>query len=125
MNGVGIYPADFPFRCPNAMEMTGTAWDYGMKPEMQYDFHDGIKQIQHVWGIHEGIIHAFKGGPPVFFSYLEVRKWVYPQTLIFHRCKDGSLIDRYREVIYEDPHVLQTNTSNVPTRPRSHLENVV
>lgn len=112
MNGVGVYPPDFPVRCPKAMKLTGIAWDFGMKPEMERDLFNARHLIQHVWGVKGGMIHAYGGDPITFTSYADVKRYVYQKTLVFHRNKDGTLIDRMREVIHEDPHLLQINPSD-------------
>lgn len=126
MNGVGIYPGDFPVRCPKAMKVTNVAWDFMMKPEMSNDVHDAGKLIQHCWGIHNGMIHAFGGEPATFKDFGDVKKYVYSPTIIFHRSKDGTLIDLLRmRLNYEDPHLLQANTANVHSRAAAHSAVVV
>ena len=97
MNGVGIYPADTPKRCPKAMACTDVAFDYVMRPEMIHDCYDASRDIQHCWGIVGGKPHATDGNAAHFSSQTDLANWLDPNAVLFHRCKDGSLIDRLRE----------------------------
>lgn len=96
MNGVGIYPPDVPTRCPRTM----ASWDSGafdttMMPEMIRDCKDASHLIAHVWGMHQGRPHPSRGSPIVFRS-LEDLRWVPPGAVLFHREKQGSLVDMLR-----------------------------
>lgn len=92
MNGVSVYPADMVNRCPKALsQWEHGAWDTAMKPEMIHDCFDASALIQHVWGFHEGKPHPYIGSAMCFNSQESLR-WLSPTAVLFHRCKDGSLI---------------------------------
>lgn len=99
MNGVGIYPKDTPTFIPNALriENQNLAWDSIMKEEMIWECHNAEPLIQHVWGIVGGDIHPVLGEAPTFDDQSKIERWLKPQAALFHRCKDGSLIDRLLE----------------------------
>ena len=95
-NGVGIYPSDTPFLIPNALATNlprHIAWDSAMKPEMIHLCHDAGHLIQHVWGIVDGNPNPRIGDSPVFDAVWKLSRWVLPSAVLFHRNKDGSLID--------------------------------
>jgi len=98
MNGVAIYPKNMAARCPRAMAATSMAWDYVLGGEMGGDNFDASSLIQHCWGIVNRMPHPTDGPPAVFFTPAEVKAWVQPQAVLFHRCKDGTLIDRLRQM---------------------------
>lgn len=100
MNGVGIYPPDTPQYIPNALnnQNQAWAWDSLMKEEMIFACHNAEPLIQHVWGIVGGEVHPILGEAPNFDSQEKVKRWLKPEAVLFHRCKDGSLIDRLREI---------------------------
>jgi hypothetical protein len=97
MNGVGIYPAETPLLAPKAMVAEWGAWDTDMRPDMIHLCHDASALIQHCWGIVNGQPHPYEGGPAEF-RRRENLGWVLPGAVLFHRCKDGSLMDRLREL---------------------------
>lgn len=94
MNGVGIYPANTPELIPTGMRATSGAWDTEMRQDMIGKCHDAGHLIQHCWGIHNGCAHPHTGDLPHFRSRDDVNKWLLPSAVLFHRCKDGSLIDQ-------------------------------
>jgi hypothetical protein len=69
-----------------------------MKDEMIWECHNAEPLIQHVWGIVNGQTHPILGEAPVFRTQNEVKSWLNPKAVLFHRCKDASLIDRLREI---------------------------
>lgn len=97
MNGVGVYPADFPARSPQSMQTIKLAWDYVMARDMLADCYDASHLIQHCWGIINDQPMPRDGPAAHFHSQREVDKWLLPTAVMFHRCKDGSLINRLRE----------------------------
>jgi hypothetical protein len=102
MNGCGIYPADTVSLIPNAMSEhlpKNLAWDSVMRDEMIDICHDASNLIQHVWGVVDGKVHPILGDAPSFTSHEQVRAWVNPDAVLFHRVKDGSLIDRLSEML--------------------------
>jgi hypothetical protein len=95
-NGTAIYPANFPRLSPNSMRCTHLAWDGVMKDETIQHTADGKPMMCHVWGIENGKALAFGGSPAHFTSWEDVMRWVDPRAMVFHRAKDGSLIDQLR-----------------------------
>ena len=96
MNGTGIYPADTPSRIPRGINATRTAWDVAMKPEMIQHCHDLSALMYHCWGVNGGRLHPYHGTAPSFW-HNDLINQIPPSAMTFHRCKDGSLIDRLRE----------------------------
>ena len=96
MNGTGIYPANTPKRIPRALSMTRTAWDVTMMVEMIHDCANLHPYWFHAWGTQEGKLHPYLGEPPVFRDSKLVSQ-IPEQSVIFHRDKSLSLIDRLRE----------------------------
>jgi len=97
MNGVGVYPANTPERIPYALNDTHTAWDAAMKREMIHDCHDCMPLIQHTWGFDEwGRAHPYKGSS-ITFKNREDFRWITPTAVVFHRNKDGTLLERLKE----------------------------
>lgn len=97
MNGTAIYPADTPKRIPYALNALHTAWDTEAKGEQCDHVKDLNGIYQHVWGVNNGHFHPFIGGPPSFPRNSPLLQDLDPKAVIFHRCKDGTLIDRLRE----------------------------
>jgi hypothetical protein len=95
-NGVMVYPWNAASRLPRAMAATGLAWDYVCFPDMQSDHATAEPYIQHVWGWHENRAHPHAGDAMRFHNQSDLR-WLKPEAALFHRAKDGSLIERLRE----------------------------
>lgn len=89
LTGVAVYP-------PNIRSYTSKMLNAHTKPFDVIDAAHILKQahltplIQHQWGSIENNI------PPTFPDF-ESLKTIMPDALVFHRCKDGSLIKRLRE----------------------------
>lgn len=96
MNGTGIYPENFPDISPKAMAAADVAWDWVMRPDT-YPLTHHSKLLQHCWGIVNDQPHPYDGPPACFLSQAQVSRWVRPDAVLFHRSKDGTLIDRLRE----------------------------
>lgn len=96
MNGVGIYPPDTPTRIPKAMLTKNLAWDAIMKPEMIKDCYDAGLLIQHCWGIWEGKMHPSAGNATKFTNGQHMDE-LLASAVVFHRCKDDSLIKELRK----------------------------
>ncbi len=94
MNGVGIYPSNTPSLIPRAMRSSNTAWDSDMRDEMINKCHNASHLIQHCWGIVNGCAHPHGGELPHFKNAQDLKRWLLPSAVLFHRCKDGSLIDQ-------------------------------
>jgi hypothetical protein len=84
-------------RCPKTMSCTNLAFDWVMRPEMIHECYDAGALIQHCWGITAGRPDPVYGEPAHFATQREVDNWLEPDAVLFHRCKNGSLIDRLRE----------------------------
>lgn len=97
MNGVGIYPANTPDLIPRAMRATHGAWDTDMREEMIDKCHDASHLIQHCWGIVSGCANPHGGDLPHFRDESDLARWLIPSAVLFHRCKDGSLIDQLQK----------------------------
>lgn len=89
MSGVAVYPAIVAEHSMDMMRAANIAWDYTGR-------HDTIGKgkahftnlIQHEYRVH--------GESPTFPTQ-ESLKVIRPETAVFHRCKDGTLIERLRE----------------------------
>jgi hypothetical protein len=110
-NGTAVYPPNFPKLCPEAMTCTDTAWDGLMKSKTIRYTHNAYYLLCHVWGIENGQARPFGGDAAHFSSWEDVERWVDLRAVLFHRSKDGSLIDQFRaklnsQLTSEDIHVL-------------------
>lgn len=101
-NGTAIYPADTVNLIPNALSENlpkQIAWDSAMKEEMIDLCHDASHLMAHCWGIVDGKPHPILGEAAVFQTHEQVKSWISNTAVLFHRCKDGSLIDRLSEML--------------------------
>lgn len=98
-NGTAIYPANIAKLSHDIMTCTGTAWDAYLKNNVKVSVYDASHLICHVWGIESGRARPFGGVSAHFSSWKDVERWVDLGAVLFHRAKDGSLIDRLREKI--------------------------
>lgn len=96
MNGVAVYPSDFPVRCPNTLKDLHTAFDHNMKFEMMHECCDAGEIIQHIWGVENGQPTMFGGTCPTFTDDRQL-SWLKKSAVVMHRCKDGSLIRMLRK----------------------------
>lgn len=97
-NGTAIYPANTPKRIPRALSLMRTAWDVTMKAEMIGDCHNLHPLLYHAWTMVDGKFHPYAGGaPPEFPRGSKLIEQIPKESVVFHRCKGGSLIDRLRE----------------------------
>lgn len=65
------------------------AWDVSMGPHLMHEAHQA-RTIQQQWGEY--------GRPPSFYKQSDLEQ-LRPDAVLFHRCKDGTLIDRLREIL--------------------------
>lgn len=85
MTGVGVYPWNLPCYSGAIMSTLGVPWDVAGKAEVIPHVNKINHLIQHVWE---------RDGAPFSFSDKADADSVLSKTaVIFHRCKDGSLID--------------------------------
>lgn len=96
MNGTAIYPANFPQISPRAMCAGGLAWDTQMTYDLVGKVHDCSRLWCHRWGMVDGQLHLTTGPAPHFSSPQAVEQWIPKGAVLFHRCKDASLIDQLR-----------------------------
>lgn len=97
MNGTGIYPWNTPQRIPKALTQLRIAWDVAMKEEMIANCHDCKNVLQHAWIMQNGRLLAYGNGvEPSFRTNLSMGM-IIPTAYVFHRCKDGTLIQRLKE----------------------------
>lgn len=97
-NGAMIYCWDAANRLPSAMKATTQAWDYLCKAEMLPHAADAEPLVQHAWGLHNGAPHPYEGNPIRFNSVDQVKAWVHPDAVVFHRSKYGDLQRLLREI---------------------------
>lgn len=82
MSGVAFYHRT-SYEVPPFASVEKTAWDVALAMLILPKFHR-TKLIQHEW-------------KPAPFATADDLKRVRPEAVIYHQCKDGSLIDRLRE----------------------------
>lgn len=81
MSGIGVYYKTW-LKVPNFACVTDTAWDVALSREIMADFHK-TKLIQHDWR-------------PASFESAKDMARIRPEAVLYHQCKDGSLIDFLR-----------------------------
>lgn len=94
MSGIGVYPWNVADHSLAMMTPGQIAWDYaGRNDTVKRGRAHFTKLIQHVYRIN--------GTTPEWptFPTLESLSQINPETAVFHRCKDESLVDRLRERI--------------------------
>lgn len=98
MNGTAIYPWDTPARCPQTFasgEIYG--FDVLMSGEVLNQIHDASNLFHHTWVEKYGQLRPHGDGEYPTFPTAESAKRVQKGAVLFHRNKDGTLIDRLRE----------------------------
>lgn len=89
LTGCAIYPPDIAKYSPGVLNPGLQAWDMvDTDSTIKHSHHTG--QFHHEWGNFKYNI------PPTFPNQASV-SLVREDAVLFHRCKDGSLIDRLRE----------------------------
>ncbi len=86
MAGVGIYPWNVCDYTTRALLCRAEPWDMVMRDETSPSTHRANHLIQHVRSEE----------PFVFENSLQIKETLSPSAVLFHRCKDGSLIDGLR-----------------------------
>jgi len=85
MTGCGIYPWDTPVTSPQIMLALQYPWDVASSRDVVPNCTQANDLIQHAWE---------RGGQPFSFADKDDAKAALNSTtVIFHRCKDGSLMD--------------------------------
>lgn len=97
-NGVAIYPPNVARYSPKALtsalevnpQRLQSPWDAACSPEVRPHLHVMNRVMQHLWSIDGDKC-------PTFPDISAMGQWLREGVCLFHRCKDGSLIDRLRE----------------------------
>lgn len=99
MNGVGVYPWNVAEMSSRAMLARAAPFDVVLK-EIETNSVTPLNHIiQHAWNVKEDgkTIWLGDGDPVSFKTQKDVDRWLNPTTVLWHRCKDGSLIRRLME----------------------------
>lgn len=99
MNGVGVYPADVGKFSRNAMLSLNAPWDVAMAGQMLGHLYPANELFQHCWTL-DGAGNCCNNGSivPTFKSWADVSQGPHRvdfRAAMFHRCKDGSIIDHW------------------------------
>lgn len=90
VNGACVLPWNVCDYSANAMFCRQAPWDRVAGQDIVPTLvHSANNLFQHVWEV--------AGKPPTFPTWQSVEYIVSPDAVVFHRCKDGTLIDRLRE----------------------------
>lgn len=95
MNGVAIYPNHVSWFARKPFLVEQSAWDVSLMEETIELTHNANHLIQHCWGLASNDMPQHRGDDPVasFRDTGHMLRVVDPNAVLFHRCKDGSLID--------------------------------
>lgn len=85
MDAVGVYPWDYLAHCRTGMLCRAAPWDHVSRDEIYQRVHKANDLFQVVWDVD--------GLPVSFTDKAAVEKWVSKEAVLFHRSKDGTLID--------------------------------
>lgn len=100
LNGVAVYPPNWTAFAPQSMLVSDALpFDVcgGWRVANQSAF---VPLIQHLWSFENDPI-----GPPCTFQSRQDLQHVSKEAVLFHRCKDGSLIECLRDKPLGDPRV--------------------
>lgn len=89
LNGNAVYPSNIRQFNPYMLAATQTPWDC-TRPDLILPRTHKSNLFHHEWGDRN------TNAAPTFPS-LESLSFLHQEAVLFHRCKDGSLIDRLRE----------------------------
>lgn len=104
MNGVGVYPGNMVELCPDTMLVSNTPWDIVMKNKTIAKTHPANHVIMHVWELDKAgnpLNSSPAGGRgllPTFPDCQSAAKVLDLNAALYHRCKDGTVIDRLEEM---------------------------
>lgn len=90
-NGVSVYPHNTPHYGVKLMLVQNNPWDVWASKDIAPHLQIANDLFQHIWEDHA------TGQAWTFPNQATVRRVVRPGVYLFHRCKDGSLIDRFSE----------------------------
>lgn len=97
MNGGGIYPYNFPEYSPKGMMADTLAWDWVCKEDIVPHLHAANHLIEQCTKVINGTPNIHQGDVPTFRNQGDVDRLLKPGIVLFHRCKDGTLIQRLTE----------------------------
>lgn len=102
MNGQAIYPpnvTNYTLRAFSVQDYTPWwAWDLVAVDEIEDYTHNAGHMMRHVWTLTEqGRASIREGDAPSFPDWTALGRILDHNTCIFHRCKDGTIIDRLEE----------------------------
>ena len=109
MTGVGVYPPDVMRFNPGIQRPINQPWDC-IAPEITLAHFVETDLIQHVWG------DVATNTAPTFPN-AESLDLLAPSAVLFHRCKDGSLIERLRERSLPPSTATQPATREISSPP--------
>lgn len=89
-SGLGVYPARVSKYTNRLWELANSPWDVFLSP-------DFMPHTHHTELIHEIFYEEGWDGPPPTFPDAKSLARIKPEAVLYHRCKDGSLIQRLRE----------------------------
>lgn len=86
MDCVGVYPNNYLRHSITGMLTRAAPWDHASKGEISHMVTPANDLFQLVWDVD--------GQPPTFSDPQLFKELVSSDAVLFHRCKDGTLIDR-------------------------------
>lgn len=89
-SGLGVYPARVSKYTNRLWELANSPWDVFLSP-------DFMPHTHHTELIHEIFYEEGWDGPPPTFLNAKSLLRIKPGAVLFHRCKNDSLIQRLRE----------------------------
>jgi hypothetical protein len=98
MNGTAIYPWNTPELCPRTFASGDPyGFDVLMSGEVSSLIHDASDVFHHTWVERGGQLKPHGEGDYPTFPNIESLRRLKKGSVLFHRNKDGTLIDRLRE----------------------------
>lgn len=130
MTGVAVYPPDVAAYSQAAMRTEEAAWDVVLGKDIQGMIHGKHTLFQHAWCINAETGKPWNGSGevPTFKSTHDVVRLVDMKAALFHRNKDGTLIEWLRrfyahpEEAYVPVHVGDAKSQVEQPRAGSHVE---
>lgn len=95
MNGVAVYPNHVSMYARDAFHVVHSAWDVALREQTIDITHNANHLIQHCWCLRNNDTPMHNGDGPVasFRDVGHMHRILAPGAVLFHRTKDGSLID--------------------------------
>lgn len=95
MNGVAVYPNHVAMLARDAFHAVHSAWDVMLKEQTIELTHNANHLIQHCWVLinHDTPSHNGDGPIASFRDVGHMHRILEPEAVLFHRTKDGTLID--------------------------------